>query len=422
MFTVEAAARWTAATSRCTLLPADSSIRAHGPQRASPTRLLYILGVLALLIALSEWLVRRTPLRHAGTALVAILLTAIVANFGIIPSGSDAEAPVLVYDAIFAHVAPIGLFWLLLQVRVATIVRAGPAMLALFLIGAVGTMLGVLIAARATNLAAAVGPLQHAVGGMFAGTYIGGSVNFNAVALHYDVVRQGVLYGGTIVVDNIVTAVWMVATIAVPRVLAPVWRLARTGERPEAAVPLLGIEEDTEAVHPMDVAMLVALGIGAHLAALAAAGWFADIGITLPSILILTVIALLLAQLPVVHRMRGARLLGLLAVYLFLAVIGAFADLGRLGELGTLGGTLLAFATLIVIVHGLLVFGAAWLLRLDLATAAVASQANVGGGTSALALARSLGREDLILPGILMGSLGNALGTFAGFLVARLMA
>lgn len=377
---------------------------------------MFLLGVLALLIAASEWLVRHTPLRHAGTALVAILLAAIVANLGIIPSGSDAAAPVPVYDAVFAHVAPIGLFWLLLQVRVATIARAGPVMLILFLIGAAGTMVGVLVAARAVGLANGVGSLHHAIGGMFAGTYIGGSVNFNAVALHYDVVRHGVLYGGAIVVDNIVTALWMVATISLPRLLAPIWRLARTGERPSASAPLLGIEEDTESVHPVDLAVIVALGIGAHLASLAAARW---LGAGVPSILLLTVIALLLAQIPVVQRLRGARILGLLAVYLFLAVIGAFADLGRLGELGALGVTLLAFATIIVVVHGLIVFAAAWLLRLDLSTAAVASQANVGGGTSALALARSLGREDLILPGILMGSLGNALGTFAGFLVAR---
>jgi uncharacterized membrane protein len=378
-----------------------------------------LVGILALLVALSEWLVRHTPLRHAGTALVAILLTAVVANLGIIPSGSDAAAPVPVYDAIFAHIAPLGLFWLLLQVRLATIVRAGPAMLALFLIGAAGTVIGVLVATSLVGITDRVGPLSHAVAGMFAGTYIGGSVNFNAVALHYDVVRQGTLYGGTIVVDNILTALWMVATIALPRLLATVWRVARTGERPAATAPLLGIEEDTEAVHPIDLAGIVALGIGAHVVSLWLAAWLATQGVALPSILLLTVIALMLAQLPMMQRLRGARLLGLVAVYLFLAVIGAFADLARLGELGALGGTLLAFATVIVAVHGLVVFASAWLLRLDLATAAVASQANIGGGTSALALASSLGREDLILPGILMGSLGNALGTFGGFLVAQ---
>lgn len=380
-----------------------------------------LLGILALVIAASEWLVRRTPLRHAGTALVAILLAALLANLGIIPSGSTAEAPVPVYDAIFAHVAPLGLFWLLLQVRLASVVRAGPAMLVLFLFGALGTVLGVIAAIAAVDGAERIGPLYHAIGGMFAGTYIGGSVNFNAIALHYDVVRQGVLYAGANVVDNILTAVWMVATIGAPRLLAPLWRKARTGEQPSASAPLLGIEEDTEHVHPFDLAVVIALGIGAHLASLELAAYLASQGVALPSILLLTVIALLLAQLPIIARLRGPQLLGLLAVYLFLAVIGAFADVARLGELGSLGIALLTFATIIVIVHGAVIFLAAWLLRLDLATAAVASQANIGGGTSALALARSLGREDLIVPGILMGSLGNAIGTFAGFLVAGLL-
>jgi hypothetical protein len=35
-----------------------------------------------------------------------------------------------------------------------------------------------------------------------------------------------------------------------------------------------------------------------------------------------------------------------------------------------------------------------------------------------LALAKSLGREDFILPAILLGALCNAIGTFLGFLVA----
>jgi len=66
------------------------------------------------------------------------------------------------------------------------------------------------------------------------------------------------------------------------------------------------------------------------------------------------------------------------------------------------------------------IFGVARWTRCDLATAAVASQANIGGGTTALALARSLGRPDLELPAILAGSVGTALGTYAGFLVAAL--
>ena len=106
-------------------------------------------------------------------------------------------------------------------------------------------------------------------------------------------------------------------------------------------------------------------------------------------------------------------------MYLFLCVIGAFCDIRALAEIGSLGLTLLVFTFVLVAVHGLITFGAAWVMKMDVDIAAVASQANVGGGTSALALARSLGRSDLVLPAVLIGSLGTALGTFLGFLVAR---
>ncbi|MFT4820924.1 MAG: putative membrane protein, partial [Candidatus Azotimanducaceae bacterium] len=51
---------------------------------------------------------------------------------------------------------------------------------------------------------------------------------------------------------------------------------------------------------------------------------------------------------------------------------------------------------------------------------AIASQANVGGQTTAIALCRTFNRPELFLPAILVGSLGNGLGTYLGFLVARL--
>ena len=51
----------------------------------------------------------------------------------------------------------------------------------------------------------------------------------------------------------------------------------------------------------------------------------------------------------------------------------------------------------------------------------IASQANVGGGTTAIALAETFQRKELIVPAILVGTLGNALGTYLGFLVVYLL-
>lgn len=373
----------------------------------------YQLMVLCLLVVLSEYLVRRSFMRHFGTALLVILLTAIVANLGLLPAGSSEEQPVPVYEGIFAYLAPLSIFWLLLRVNLKDILQAGLPMLSLFILGALGTAIGVFIGMRLLNGPETIGPLYHAVGGMFLGTYTGGSVNFNAVAIHYDVMREGVLYGGAVAVDNIITAVWMVATIAIPRLLQAFWRRAG-GKQVENGAPSLGIEEDTETLHPIDLGLILALGFGC----LWLSNWLAEL-IGVPAMLVLTVFALIIAQLPLAKRLQGAQLLGMFSVYLFLAVIGAFCNLQALGELGNLGLILLGFAAVTVLMHGLIIFGGACLLGFDLGVAAVASQANIGGSTSALALARSLGRNDLVLPAVLLGSLGIALGTFLGFLASE---
>jgi uncharacterized membrane protein len=207
----------------------------------------------------------------------------------------------------------------------------------------------------------------------------------------------------------------MAVGIVAPRLLRAVLGRGRTVER--ARFDTGGVEDDTEVVHALDLAwcaVLSALG-------LVASRWIAE-RLGVPMILVLTALALVLAQMPVARRLRGARLLGMFGVYLFLAVIGALCDVAALRESGELGFGIFLFVCVVLAVHGCIVFGAAALLRLDLDAASVASQANVGGGTSALALARSLGRPDLVLPAILVGSLGTALGTFLGvFAVERLL-
>lgn len=395
----------------------------------------FVLAALSALVAASEWLVRRTPLRHAGSALLVILLTAVVANLGLLPTGSTEAAPVPAYDWIFGTVAPLAIFWLLLGVDLRSVLRAGLPIIGLFLVGSFATVGGVVAAMALVRGPDTIGASAAALGGMFAGTYTGGSLNFNAVALAYGVMRDGPLFAGAVAVDNVVTTVWMVVTLALPRVMRRVWPAARFAPTPpaldadEAADALATaegatvgpVDPDAERLGPADLGLALAIGLGAVWASDRAAEALAVAGVAVPSILILTTVALVLAQIPAVGRLRGPRALGMFAVYLFLAVVGAFCDVAALRGLGALGVTLLAFASVAVAVHGLVVFGVARVFRMDPDVAAVASQANVGGGTSALALARSLGRDDLVLPAVLIGSLGTALGTFLGFWTVALL-
>ena len=74
----------------------------------------------------------------------------------------------------------------------------------------------------------------------------------------------------------------------------------------------------------------------------------------------------------------------------------------------------------IIGVHALIVYGGGRLLKLDLATLTVASQAAVGGPGSALALSMSMKWPTLVTPGIIVGIFGYALGNYIGFACAYL--
>lgn len=376
---------------------------------------LFIMAVLCMNIVVSEWLVRHTFLRHVGTALVIILLTAIVANLGVIPSASNAPP---LYGSIFSYLAPIGIFLLLLEVNLRHLKQAGLPMLTMFLIGSAGTVAGVVLGLQLVDAPETIGELFPAIGGMFVATYTGGSINFNAVALHFKVTEHGSLYTGALAVDNIMTSVWMIATILLPKLLQAI----RPRDAAHAVRPPVGDaerhEQDRESIDPTSLATVLGLGALALWLSNLAGDQVAARGIALPPILILTTLALVLAQFRRFNRLRGSRVVGMYSIYLFLAVIGAHAEIATLYEIGKLGWVLFLFVTTLVATHGVTTFGLGALLRQDWNVIAIASQANIGGSTSALALAKSLNRVDLFLPAILVGSLGNGLGTYLGFVAA----
>lgn len=379
------------------------------------TEPLAVLFVLFLNIVICDWLCRRPGFRQLGTALMVIILTAIEANLGLLPSS---ETPL--YEAIFTYVTPFALFLLLLNVNLKDLRKAGLPMLTMFLIGSTGTILGVVASMWLFNGPQSVGPQFFALAGMFTGTYIGGSINFHAVALHYGVAKSGNLFVASTAADNILTALWMVATLAIPQFLQRKFPRVLLSHKAESAAdpePTTGIHDDAETIAPVDLALLIALGFGAI--------WLSQQLVKLipgvPLVLILTTLALVLAQFRAVNQLRGGRMLGLTSIYLFLAVIGAYCDIQAMLRDGQLALVLFGMICTLVLIHALIVFGLGALFRQDWAVLGIASQANIGGATSALALARSLNRPDLQLSAVLVGSLGNAIGTYLGILVAEIL-
>jgi len=215
------------------------------------------------------------------------------------------------------------------------------------------------------------------------------------------------------------TDVWILLALAMPALLArtPWFRSVAA-----AAAPTRDPQDKPSSPMPgtLEIALPLALtGVAVWISDLASS-WLAARGVVVPSVLIVTTLALLIAQIPAVSRLRAAHAIGLWAVYLFLAVVGANADIAALQVAGALTPLLFAYVTVIFAVHAVFLIGGGALFKFEPVVLAVASAANIGGGTTAFVIAEAENREDLVLPAILVGSVGTALGTYAGFAVVAI--
>ncbi|WP_268034631.1 DUF819 family protein [Algoriphagus sp. PAP.12] len=370
---------------------------------------LFVAGMLCLTVFVATWLTRFTWGKTIGTPIFSILICALISNLGIIPSAMDGN---VVYDGVFLYLAPLGIFIALLEVDLKSLKKAGGPILLMFGLGTIGTLIGVFASWFLVRPAVEIGDMASAVAGMFAGTYIGGSINFNAIALSYGVNENGVLFAATTVVDNLIGTPWIVISLILPRYLQKLYPRKKLIAKPEQEKA-----SHSEEVSIGSLGAILALGFLAMIISQGVSLVFPHI----PEIITLTTIALILAQFPIIQKLKGKQTIGFFFILLFLAVIGTLCDVGAISGIGSLAGTLILFVFLMVLIHGIFIFGIGGLIKMDWDVVSVASLANVGGNTTALAAAESLERPDLLIPGVLVGSLGNALGTYLGFMVVGML-
>ncbi len=374
---------------------------------ASP---LALVAVLAGATALAFWLDARVEAAgKVGASMLAILFGAVLSNLGLVPATSE------VYDVVMGPVTSLSIAWLLLSVDLRDLRRAGPAVTAAFALGVAGTMAGALVAAAVYG--SHFGADAWRMAGALAGTYSGGSVNFVSVGRAVDL--AGPLFAALNAADAVVTGVWLATTLALPA-----WLIKRRGpRRGDAEGGVEGRAEDRRRTHPYFRAEGVsALGLaqllGAGAILLFVSESLGDVVPGVPSILWLTTLALALGHSPFFSSPPGAMALGSVGLHGFFVLIGIHS---RFSEIAAVGVEVFLFAALVVAIHGAVVFGVGALLRLDVPTLAVASQAAVGGPSSALAVATARQWRRLALPGVAVGLLGYAVGTYLGLAVAHLL-
>jgi uncharacterized membrane protein len=346
--------------------------------------------------------------RSLGAALVGILLAMLLSNIGILPGTSPT------YEFLMGTGVNLAIALILLSVDLGSVLKAGSGMLAAFGIGALGTAVGAITGGLL--LSGFVGPETWKLAGQFTGTYTGGGANFAALGRAFETSAD--LFSAATAADVIVTAVWMAACLAVPVLLGrPKQGQETPVDGPSSAEGQLTLERTLQnSVKPVslgDTAALVAIAVGAVWGADQLAGL-----LPIHEVLWLTTIVLILAQVPAVKALTGSALFGNYLLLLFLASNGARSVIANLVAMGP---PVFYYAIITVAFHGVVIFGIGRLARLDFATLAVASQANVGGAASAIALAGARGYTNQLVPGVAVGLLGYAVGNYLGFVVAAMM-
>lgn len=360
-------------------------------------------------------------------AVIALIGAMLLSNFRIIPT----EAPA--YDSVWTYVVPLAIPLLLFQCNIKKIWKESGKILIIFLISSVGTMLGafigfILLADKVPELAK--------VAAMMSGSYIGGSVNFAAMASSFNV--DGELVSAAVVADNLLMALYFFVLIAIPSI--PFFRKhykhpyideiekIGVGEGETVSSAYWGRKEISlkdiafafaSTTIIVAVSQMIADFVGGYAQSFSGA-----ISVILMLIgnkyLLMTTITMLLATFmpKFFGEIKGAQELGTFLIYIFFVVIGVPASITLILQKSPL---LLLYCAIMVFVNMVVTFAGAKIFKFSLEEAILASNANIGGPTTAAAMAISKGWTKLVGPIMMIGTLGYIVGNYFGLFMGNLL-
>ena len=399
-----------------------------------------LLAVMCLSVALSIFLEQKYKwAAKVSGAIIALILAMVMANIGVIPTSS------YLYDeVVWGYIVPLGIPLLLLQCNLKKIWSQTGRLLAIFLIGSVGTIVGAFLAygVLKTPYGASGGEIQDlaAVASMMTGSYIGGGVNFAALASTYSMKGTDISAAAT-VADNLLMALYFFVLLLFAGMRFFRSRFhhphideveASTANR-DAAQTQAAAFWSRKDISLKDIALDICYAaVVVWLSRCIAAEFvglvpenpnaFMDfVGKFLGSQYVwITTISVIVATCfdQKVEKLHGAQEIGTYLIFLFLFVIGVPANIYTVVTKAPL---LLALTAIMVVMNMLFCFLGARLFRFNLEDAIIASNANIGGPTTAAGMAISQGWTALVGPAMLVGTLGYVIGNYAGTIVGIIL-
>ena len=382
---------------------------------------LLLLAFMFAVVAFTRFLEKRfTFVERISSAVLCTLLGITFANIGVIPTTVESVTNATVFE--FA--IPYTIVLVIIGTNVREILTAGRPLLVAYIIAVLGSFVGGLACGVLMN--AWVGPETWKLSGAFAGAFAGGGMNFAAVGQGLDITPS--TFAAAAVADNLTTVPYLLTQVGLVGVLSAMFvKRARTGSNSTAEQNGGSDNTNVDAevadirrewtVAEMNIIEMSALA-GIPLAVLWLARRLGEVVPGIPEVLWLTTIALVLSQLPIIRKLRGAQVASYFALHMFFIVLGASSVVSEVFEAGL---PIFGFMIAIIVVHMLVVYGLGLFARLDLPTVSVASQAAIGGPGSALALSMAMKWDRLVTPGVIVGIFGYALGNYLGFACAYLV-
>ncbi|OHB67362.1 MAG: hypothetical protein A2V70_06510 [Planctomycetes bacterium RBG_13_63_9] len=389
------------------------------PPLISPRDTWLLWSVILVGVAASIYLeqTRKWAAKVSGPVL-AMLAAMVLSNLRVMPTQSDA------YAMVNNYLVPLAIPLLLLRANVVRIIRTTGSMFAAFNIAALGTIAGAFTAAAIFS-----GRVDQVpqIAGIMTGSYTGGAVNFFAIKESFKVSEN--LTNPLLVADTVI----MAGMFAVCLLISNMRFFHRRYPHPHS------LEADTEdnqllaakhwkakQISLLDIATVLAIAIVIAAVSDVVAAMVRDQQ-SWPSLVrallgnqyvLITFISVAVATLfhEQMERIGGCEELGAYLLYVFFFVIGLPADLYSVVRNVPL---LFAFCVVMALVNLVVTLVAGKLLRMNLEELLVCVNATLGGPPSAAAMAIAKGWPKLVLPALLVGIWGYAIGTFLGVLVGQ---
>jgi uncharacterized membrane protein len=376
----------------------------------SPDNHLAIWGVLMASSAFGVYAEKKGWIKNIAGVMYTMIITAVLALVHFIPYASGSEK-VPVYDFVYNYITPMAIPLLLFSANIVKIIKESGRLIAIYLIGAAGIVIGAIISFYVIHL----GPETFKVAGVFIATLVGGSVNFVAAShtLNFD---HSSLFTTAMAVDNFGIQFYLIFLFYLPfiAILRKYY--------PELKDMELDNEEDTKEEEENSKVSIGSIVYAITIAGLAtwASAWIGGLlqqwfhtKANLTLLVVTIVMTLFVSLFPKFFEKleRVAFSMGMSMLYIFLAVVGAASNIKTVFLAGP---GVFMFATLTLLIQFAIIMGFGKLFKFSLKEIAIASCANVSGPTLSAPMAASFKAKNLITPAVLVGILGYIIGTLLG--------